>query len=146
MGLLRWHSGKESSCQYKRLGFDPWLGRSPGVGNGNSLQYSCQENSMDRKVHGVTKSQTRLNDWHTDTHAHIHTERQYENVLYYKKYFHETREEFLPLSFFFSFTLADDKILFDDFWWENIWSIQKAVDSIIMHTLYLVPRLTNESF
>ena len=38
-------------------------GRSPGVVNGNPLQYSCLENSMDRgawwaTVHGVTKSQT----------------------------------------------------------------------------------------
>ena len=37
------------------------LGRSPGVGNGNPLQYSCLENSMDRgawwaTVHGVIKS------------------------------------------------------------------------------------------
>ena len=40
-----------------------WLGRASGVGNGNPLQYSCLENSMDREaqctaVHGVTKSQT----------------------------------------------------------------------------------------
>jgi len=39
------------------------LGRSPNVGNGNPLQYSCLENSMDRGAwwavaHGVTKSQT----------------------------------------------------------------------------------------
>ena len=39
------------------------LGRSPGEGNGNPLQYSCLENSMDRgawraMVCGVTKSQT----------------------------------------------------------------------------------------
>ena len=39
------------------------LRRSPGVGNGNLLQYSCLENSMDRgawwaMVHGVTKNQT----------------------------------------------------------------------------------------
>ena len=37
-----------------------WLGRSPGGGNGNPLQYSCLENPMDRAawwatVHGVTK-------------------------------------------------------------------------------------------
>ena len=37
----------------------PGLGRSPGAGNGNPLQYSCLENSMDRgdwwaRVHGVT--------------------------------------------------------------------------------------------
>ena len=40
---------------------------SPGGGNGNPLQYSCLENSMDREasratVHGVTKSQTRLSN------------------------------------------------------------------------------------
>ena len=44
-------------------------GRSPGEGNGNPLQYSCQENPMDRgawwaTVHGVIKSQTRLSDFH----------------------------------------------------------------------------------
>ena len=43
------------------------LGRSPGEGHGNSLQYSCLENPMDRgawqaTVHGLTKSQTRLGD------------------------------------------------------------------------------------
>ena len=35
------------------------LGRYPGEGNGNPLQYSCLENPMDR---GVTKSPTRLSD------------------------------------------------------------------------------------
>ena len=40
--------------------------------NGNPLQYSCLENSMDRgtwqaTVHGVAKSQTRLSDYHTYT-------------------------------------------------------------------------------
>ena len=43
------------------------LGRSPGVGNSNLFQYSCPENSMERgawwaTVHGVAKTQTRLND------------------------------------------------------------------------------------
>ena len=41
----------------------PGLGRFPGGGNGNPVQYSCLENPMDRgawraTVHGVTKSQT----------------------------------------------------------------------------------------
>ena len=44
-------------------GLIPGSGRSPGEGNGNPLQYSCLENSMDRgawraTVHGVAKSQT----------------------------------------------------------------------------------------
>ena len=43
------------------------LGRSPGEGNGNSLQYSCLGNPMERgawwaTVHGVARSQTRLSD------------------------------------------------------------------------------------
>ena len=43
----------------------PGSGKSPGVGNGNPLQYSCLENPMDRgawraTVHELTKSQTRL--------------------------------------------------------------------------------------
>ena len=47
------------------VGLIPELGRSPGEVNGNPLQYSCLENSMDRgawwaTVHGVTKSRTPL--------------------------------------------------------------------------------------
>ena len=43
----------------------PGLGRSPGEGNGNPLQYSCLENSMDRgtswaTVYGVAKSRIQL--------------------------------------------------------------------------------------
>ena len=36
------------------------LGRAPGVGNGNLLQYSCQENPWRATVHGVAKSRTQL--------------------------------------------------------------------------------------
>ena len=48
-------------------GFYPWVRKIPGEGNGNPLQYSCQENPMDRgiwqaTVHGVAKSQTRLSN------------------------------------------------------------------------------------
>ena len=49
-GLPRWHSSKESTCQcrrHERLSLIPGLGGSPGVGNGNPLQLSCLENSMD---------------------------------------------------------------------------------------------------
>ena len=65
--------GKESTCQWRKqenMGRIPGSGRSPGEGNGNLLQYSCLENSMDRgawqgyspTVHGVAESQTW---WHT---------------------------------------------------------------------------------
>ena len=44
-----WLSGKESACQAGDMGSIPWSGRSPGEGNGNSLQYSCLGNPMDRE-------------------------------------------------------------------------------------------------
>ena len=59
-------AGKESACNVGGLGSIPGLGRSPGEGNGNPLQYSFLENSTDRGVgqatvvHGITKSPTRL--------------------------------------------------------------------------------------
>ena len=46
VGLPRCSNGKESTCQgrrWKRSGFNPWSGRSPGIGNGDPLQYSCLE-------------------------------------------------------------------------------------------------------
>ena len=45
------------------LGSIPKLGRSPGEGKRYPLQYSGLENSMDCIVHGVTKSQTQLNEF-----------------------------------------------------------------------------------
>jgi len=59
---------KASAYNVGDLGSIPGLGRSPGEGNGNPLQYSCLENPMDRgawqaAVHGVTKSQIRLSDF-----------------------------------------------------------------------------------
>ena len=59
----------ESACNAGDSGSIPGLGRSPGEGNGNPLQYSCLENSMDRGAwqandHGVTKSWTQMSDFH----------------------------------------------------------------------------------
>ena len=59
-GLPRWLSGKESGCNAGDLGLIPGSGRSPGEGNGYPVQYSCLENSMDRRawqatVHGVAR-------------------------------------------------------------------------------------------
>ena len=61
-------SGKEPACQFrrhKRCGFDPWVWKVPWRRAWQPIQYSCQENPMDRgfwqaTVHGVTKSWTWL--------------------------------------------------------------------------------------
>ena len=60
-----------SSGDIRDTGLIPGLERFPGEGNGNPLQSTCLENSMDRgawqaTVHGLTKSWTQLN-----THTHI---------------------------------------------------------------------------
>ena len=60
--------GKASACNVGDLGSIPRLGRSPGEGNGNPLQYPYLENPKDRgawraTVHGVAQSRTRLSDF-----------------------------------------------------------------------------------
>ena len=57
-------AGKESACNVGDLGSIPGLGRSPEEGKGYPLQYSGLENSKDCIVHGVTKSGTRLSNFH----------------------------------------------------------------------------------
>ena len=57
--------GEDSACNAGDLGLIPGSGRPLGEGNGNPLQYSCLDKSMDRGawpaiVQGVTQSQTRL--------------------------------------------------------------------------------------
>ena len=58
MGFPGGSDGKESACKGGDPSSVPRLGRSPGGGHGNPLQYSCLENPMDRGawwavVHGV---------------------------------------------------------------------------------------------
>ena len=64
LGFSGGSAGKESTCSVGDLGSIPGLGRSPGEGEGYPLQYSGLENSMNCIVHGVTKSQTQLGDFH----------------------------------------------------------------------------------
>ena len=64
------------------------LGRSPGRGNGNPLQYSCLENPMHRGawqviVHGIAKSRTWLSDWAQHTSMY--------NLGKWKLYYHQVK-------------------------------------------------------
>ena len=66
MGFPDGSDGKEFACNARDQGLIPGSGRAPGEGNGYPLQYSCLENTMNRRacwateVHGVAKSQTQL--------------------------------------------------------------------------------------
>ena len=62
-------AGKESACNAGDLGLIPGLGRSPGEGKGNPLQYPGLENSLECIVHRVAKSRTlcdaiKVSDFH----------------------------------------------------------------------------------
>ena len=67
MGFPGDSDSKESPCNAEDPGSIPGLGRSPGGGYGNPLQYSCLDNPMDRRAwqattHGATKNQMQLSD------------------------------------------------------------------------------------
>ena len=57
MGFSGGSGSKESACNVGDQGSNPGSGRSPGERNGNPLQYSCLDNSIDR-VWGREKSDT----------------------------------------------------------------------------------------
>ena len=68
MGFPGGSEDKVSTCNAGDPGSIPGLGRSPGEGNGNPLQYSCLENPINRgawwaTVHGVTKSRIWLSNF-----------------------------------------------------------------------------------
>ena len=91
MGISGGTGGKNpptNTADTRDAGSTPRLGRFPGKGNGNPLQYSCPGNPMDggawrATVHGVTKSRTRLSNWTATaripepTHPSIRTEKTY---------------------------------------------------------------------
>ena len=74
LNILGFPGGSEGGESGLIPGSIPGSGRSSGEGNGNPLQYSCLENSMNREawwvtVHGVAKSQTWLSNWLSHKHA-----------------------------------------------------------------------------
>ena len=83
VGLLKWLSGKNlpanagAAGAAGAMGCIPGSGRSPGGGNGNTLQFSYQDNPVDRgtwwaTVYWVAKNWTQLS-MKTHTHTHTHT-------------------------------------------------------------------------
>ena len=78
-GLPWWLSGQEPTCSAEATGdtgLIPGWGKSSGEGNGNPLQYFCQENPIDRgawqaTVHGVAKRSTRLKQLSMQARTHV---------------------------------------------------------------------------
>ena len=65
-------AGNESTCNAGDLGSIPGLGRPPGEGKGDPLQYPGLENFMDYIVHEVAKSQTWLSNFHFTSSCLLH--------------------------------------------------------------------------
>ena len=89
MNFLRSSPGgsdsKESACSTGDQGLIPGLGRFPGEGNSNPLQYSCLENPRgwgpwQATIHGVAKSQTWLSEF---SHSWTFLIKWYQNFCYY---------------------------------------------------------------
>ena len=59
LGFPRGSDGKQSVCNAVDLDLIPGSGRSPGEGNGYTLQYSCQKNSMDRGLQSMKTQRLR---------------------------------------------------------------------------------------
>ena len=68
-GLPWWLSGEEYACQVGDVGSLPELGRSPGEGNGNPLQYSCLEDPTVREAWWATADGGHKESDMTDTHG-----------------------------------------------------------------------------
>ena len=73
MGFLGGSDSKESACSAGDSGSVPGLGRCPGEGNGNPLQYSSLQNSMDRGTWRATYRPWGHNELDTTEHSGIHT-------------------------------------------------------------------------
>ena len=87
---LPWQlSGKESTYNVgsaREKGSIPGLGRSPGTGNGNTLQYSCLENSMDRGAWRAPWGCKKL-----DTTELLSTHNQISHIFIFENVFHIDR-------------------------------------------------------
>ena len=82
IGLPRWLSGKESACQCRRRGFDPWVGKIPWRRKWQPTPVYLLGNPMDRKawqatVHRVTK---RVGHDSASTKHHLHYHSNWSDV------------------------------------------------------------------
>jgi len=88
-----WATKEQQHWMYytAETGSIPELGRSPGEGNGNPLQCSCLENSMDGgawrpTVHGVAKSRTRLSDFTFTFTLYSNLKKSYDKTFWKRIY------------------------------------------------------------
>ena len=93
---------KKSACNAGDLGSIPGLGRSPGGGHGNPLQYSCLENPHEWKslagyIHGLAKSQTWLSNYAQQATRIYYTTQETQAMVYTNYKWIRTWSELWPL-------------------------------------------------
>ena len=86
VGFTRWLNGNETICQAEDMGLIPGLGRSPGGGHGNPLQYSCLENPHGQRSPvgyspWAAESWAWLSDWATTMSLVVDKNWKHENVI-----------------------------------------------------------------
>ena len=72
LGFPGYLNSKESAWNVGDLDLIPGLGRSPGGGHGNPLQYSCLENLMDRGDSAWAHRESYMTEWLSTLHLFIH--------------------------------------------------------------------------
>ena len=64
--------GKESACSVRDLGSIPGLEKSPRIGNGSPIQYSCLENCMDREAWRATVIKLQRDRYNRAANTHVY--------------------------------------------------------------------------
>ena len=77
-GLPRWHSGKESTCQWRRCRFNPWVWKIPCSRKWKPTPVFLPgklhvQRSLANTVHRATKRWTWLSNWQYTEYTHTHT-------------------------------------------------------------------------
>ena len=126
-------SGIESSHNAGDLGLIPGSGRYSGEGKGYPLQYSGLKNSMDCIVHGVTKSQTWLSDFHF-TSLHLDEKRKQKTIA---SFFEQE-----PYWYFNHNIILNDNFLHFFISWSN--QINTRISLTHQCTMQLIMKLENK--
>ena len=116
-------SGKEPTCQcrldVRDTGSIPGLGRSPGGGHNNPLQYSCLENPMDREAWQAAVLRV-AHDWSNLVHAHLMILWGLSKIINTKSLALPKVSHYLFLLFCFLFNRMESLLVAESSWQEAV--------------------------